>query len=603
MKKIVREWLAALVLLVLVGGGIGLGFYLGGQSEVIDDTIVDEIQLEEENAPTFGVNANLYSTRTENQHGSVMLTPNGKDPVRTIGNITFGNTTQIPTDVFMTPYLERILEDGVSSWGDNIVWDEFQSRYHWYQVGLFTGGEFKGKELIVLNVECEGPCFAPLLYRFALNEMTGELTYFENESNEWEVQELKVLFENRSGTLLPELAMPERIAIPGTDKIFTRDATDLSFWGSYGYFEDYKVLFSDSEVGPLYEIEGSAVGCVYAMAPDGSITRYAYDPEFDGGMNSELNLNTGKIKYLSNYSPRRGGCGITGMCYMVESLDKNELIEVGVTNEGTKMYEVKNPDVNATTTYSKDKDLTSPAGRLAELYRVYGMSQKENAKSFSDFLADYPLLFWQDPLGRWGALVNVDYQPAAECGKPVIYLYPEKTMDVDVRVEVDEFTKTIPEHGVDGWHVRATPTGKIYNYADGKNYPYLFWEGHDKDKVEADSGFMVARDELPRFLRTSLHDLGFTRQEMKDFIEFWEPRMLDNPEPFFFINFMGTREFNTIAPLHITPAPDVLIRVFMYFDPVSVPYAVTGQRLNAVPRHGFTVFEWGGTSSRPWANE
>lgn len=611
MKNLAKEWLAAIVLLILVGGAVMFGFYLGNQNQYSPPTIEEEEDtMDKESDEIVDLDTvsdpQSYGQEVTDSTRGIIFQPNGKDPQKKVGAITFGNTQKLDNEVFMASYKSNILNDGKEMWGDNMKWDDIKNKYQWYQVGTFHGGAFTGYKLLTLNVGCDGPCFAPTLYRFAWKESTGELVYFENESNKWETQELAMLFKNRSSMLIDELHLPERIGIPGVNAVLSRDAEDISFWGESLYLQNYEMVFPDSEVGPLYEIAGvhAKTGCLFAVAPDGSLVRYAYDPEFSGGSNNKLNLNTGATMYLGNYTPRRGGCGITGMCYMIDKVNEGEVYEIGSTGTGLKVYAVKDPDINAVTQYDKIKgDFTTPAGRLADLYRMYSSFQKENAKAFSQFTADYPILYWQDPLGRWASIVNSDYQPPAECGKPVIYLYPEKTMDIDVAVEVDEFTKTIPEHGEDGWHVRSTPNSQIFNYDDGNVYPYLFWEGHDKDKVEASQGFMIARDDVPRFLRNSLRDLGFTRREARDFIEFWQPHMLENSEPYFFVSFVGTRDFNKVAPLHITPAPDTLIRVFMYFDPVSVPYNVTPQVLRATPRHGFTVFEWGGTSSRPWSED
>jgi hypothetical protein len=76
--------------------------------------------------------------------------------------------------------------------------------------------------------------------------------------------------------------------------------------------------------------------------------------------------------------------------------------------------------------------------------------------------------------------------------------------------------------------------------------------------------------------------------------------MLTNNEEYFFVSFVGTRDFNKVAPLKISPAPDTLIRVFMYYMPLNKPLRTEKQDLKTIDRNGFTVVEWGGTSSVPW---
>ena len=75
--------------------------------------------------------------------------------------------------------------------------------------------------------------------------------------------------------------------------------------------------------------------------------------------------------------------------------------------------------------------------------------------------------------------------------KPVIYLYPEQAQEVSVRLDYDgRLTDTIPAYG-DGWKVTAWPDGRLVNHSDGKEYPYLFWEGEDRTAYDMTKGFVV----------------------------------------------------------------------------------------------------------------
>jgi hypothetical protein len=46
-----------------------------------------------------------------------------------------------------------------------------------------------------------------------------------------------------------------------------------------------------------------------------------------------------------------------------------------------------------------------------------------------------PVLYWNDPFGRWLRVVNMKYISQAEKMKPVIYLYPETTTNINVKVK------------------------------------------------------------------------------------------------------------------------------------------------------------------------
>ena len=172
-------------------------------------------------------------------------------------------------------------------------------------------------------------------------------------------------------------------------------------------------------------------------------------------------------------------------------------------------------------------------------------------------------------------------------------------MDVSVKVGIEELTVTIPEYK-NGWKVRANPTGEIYNYDDGKTYPYLFWEGKKNGGIEANAGTVVDKANLEKFLQESLSQLGLNDKESREFKEFWLPKMQAVRQPYLLVSFAGTEEFNKVAPLEIIPKPQTLIRVFMYYTPLNEKIEVPAQKLFSKPRQGFTVVEWGGTSSDGW---
>ena len=66
-------------------------------------------------------------------------------------------------------------------------------------------------------------------------------------------------------------------------------------------------------------------------------------------------------------------------------------------------------------------------------------------------------------------------EPQYEILKPVIYLYPEQTTAVTVRLDYKgKFTCTYPDYPAGGWQVTARPDGTLTNKADGREYSYLF---------------------------------------------------------------------------------------------------------------------------------
>lgn len=183
---------------------------------------------------------------------------------------------------------------------------------------------------------------------------------------------------------------------------------------------------------------------------------------------------------------------------------------------------------------------------------------------------------------------NVDY-----FFKPVIYLYPEKETKATVEVVLHnaQFTCVYPALKDGRWEVTAKPDGTLT--ADGMEYNYLYWEGETTESWEDMSrGFCVAGKDTAAFLEKSLAELGLTRREANELIVYWLPLLQNNPCNLISFQF---ENYNAMAPLRISPAPDTIIRVYLVCKPLQAPIGIEPQKLTAPERRGFTVVEWGGT--------
>ena len=174
--------------------------------------------------------------------------------------------------------------------------------------------------------------------------------------------------------------------------------------------------------------------------------------------------------------------------------------------------------------------------------------------------------------------------------KPVIYLYPEETTQVEVALDYDgQLAHTYPSYG-DGWQVTAQPDGTLTDET-GREYYCLFWEGESRWEYDFSRGFCVAGLDTAAFLEDALAQLGLTDQEAQEFIIYWLPKMEGNR--YNLIAFQG-EAYTGHARLTVTPEPDTLLRVFMAWKPVEAPVDLPAQELTAPERTGFTVVEWGG---------
>ncbi|MCM2281547.1 MAG: hypothetical protein NDI61_06845 [Bdellovibrionaceae bacterium] len=180
--------------------------------------------------------------------------------------------------------------------------------------------------------------------------------------------------------------------------------------------------------------------------------------------------------------------------------------------------------------------------------------------------------------------------------KPVIYLYPEKTMTVTVKLELDgDFTFTYPpvDTKSGGWSVNVDTSGMITDRLTWSKYPYLFWEAKLNQGFDISAeGFVVEQAKLVTFFEEKLTRMGLNPRERADFITYWAPKLQEHP--YLYVRFAGD-EYTSQARLQITPEPESVIRIFAVFYPLSGPIVVRPQELPFGYRRGFTVIEWGGT--------
>ncbi len=185
-----------------------------------------------------------------------------------------------------------------------------------------------------------------------------------------------------------------------------------------------------------------------------------------------------------------------------------------------------------------------------------------------------------------------EYRFLGDFAKPVIYLYPQETTDISVRLDFNgDLTCTYPDYDK-GWNVTAEPDGTLINKDDGREYSYLFWEGEGTAYWDLSKGFVVEGKDTLKFLQDTLWNMGLNYKEMNDFIVYWLPQM--NKNKYNLISFQ-TGAYKKSAKLNITPEPDSILRIFMVYKPLNQPVDIAPQDFKPFTREGFTVIEWGGS--------
>ncbi len=187
-------------------------------------------------------------------------------------------------------------------------------------------------------------------------------------------------------------------------------------------------------------------------------------------------------------------------------------------------------------------------------------------------------------------LTAIQMQPSY---KPIIYLYPEKEMDIEVKLgNIDDVTTIYPKYN-NGWKVKASPDGTLINKDNGRKLYSLYWEGKNYPvKVERE-GFVIKGEDTAKFLEEKLEILGLNEIESEEFIIYWLPKMEHNK--YNYIRFATREKIDKYMPLEINPKPDTVIRILMEFMPLEEKINVKEQHLEKVERRGFTAIEWGGS--------
>jgi hypothetical protein len=178
--------------------------------------------------------------------------------------------------------------------------------------------------------------------------------------------------------------------------------------------------------------------------------------------------------------------------------------------------------------------------------------------------------------------------------KPAINLYPKTITQVHVQVAPQgKLNYTNPTYPANGWDVTAYPDGTVIDH--NKTYPYLYWEAAISDQFisQPKEGYVVPQQELASLFQTVLPKLGLNQREMDQFSSYWTKALPQSN--YYFVGIVPQPQIDTIAPLTITPNPDTIIRVSLYFKALDQKISVTPPKLNsATQRSGFTVSEWGG---------
>lgn len=438
-----------------------------------------------------------------------------------------------------------------------------------------------GSKLIDITVPLDAPTPNPAVVRI-IQSKSGEITPLINQfigiepSDQYSI--FKPEIKSFPQTRYAELTTPDVIKINGAN--YNKGFYTGSFFDAL----ENPVKLTDTEYGQFYSdysrdstVPEISYRVHYLRSADNIITAYdLVDPILDDAKSPDVKWHDSSFNNTYFYASVARGCGHPNGATVIPSNLVSTKVESGIYGGNKKVYRIT--------------DTTNPF--VIYLYNDYKVGREEKTViSLEEFSRQNTHFIYQDDLGDWRAYINSEYGASAECGKPVIYLYPEKDTTVTVKVGAD-ITKSEPAYPVSGWTVLAHKSGQL-DY-QGQSYSSLFWEGmgHGLYPDISGRGFVVAKKDLVPTIISHLSQLGLNQQETTDFLEFWQSKLPTSA--YTRLTWLTTAEMNQLAPLAVSPRPDTAIRVFLDFAPLEKPINLAPQNLSAPARAGFTLVEWGG---------
>lgn len=459
-----------------------------------------------------------------------------------------------------------------------------------YQVAKLSNNE----KLVYARIPYHGPSESGYLLRLVVGT-GGGISLFsqwdENNSQDWFNSDIKPFLQpfQNSALNLPDLFPPATISSP--QALYKRLWPTNKFFSEIEDQNQLKKVF-DSEFGPVYqqnEVTSSFANVLtkkfYLRLKDNLIMPYSLSDSLltdDQSAQVTWIINPHSTTFNQNIVLKCGG--FLGVPFFKNENVPDSKTEIGRTYKGQPVYQI----------FDSNHPIVKAIYALYQTGREYPSAPP--IISLTEFASKPNHFLWQDQQGDWQIFLSTDYSPAAECGKPVIYLYPEKATSVTVKVGAD-MSVSDPPYSQSGWAVLAKPSGELIY--QNQSYPYLFWEGMGQGIYPdyQNRGVVVPQKDLIPTLTSHLKQLGLNQQESSDFMEFWQSKLPSTP--YVRLTWLDTVDMNRLAPLSVSPRPDTAIRIFLEFEGLQTPRPLIPQTLSSPPRHGFTLIEWGGLLIKP----
>jgi hypothetical protein len=173
--------------------------------------------------------------------------------------------------------------------------------------------------------------------------------------------------------------------------------------------------------------------------------------------------------------------------------------------------------------------------------------------------------------------------------KPNIYIYPQKELALKVNITFPKggsVIKSIPTCD-DGWNINVETTGKI-----DKTYDYLFYESKHPDYWQRELGWFVEKDSLLKFFQTNMSQYGFNSKEIKDFNDYWIPRLTEFK--YYLLYPQEKESIDKLVLVNYSVKPDKILRLYYVIKGTNEKQKIEKPEIKEkFIREGFYVTEWG----------
>jgi len=563
-KKTIAIIVISAVAVLLLGAIIGYLVYMfvDNNNETVTNSNVNQ---------NLNANLNLNNNLNANNNLNSNLNANLNS------NANLNTNAPVDEEAFISDFKTMKDADLV----DDDIYEGYIDSVQYYNAGIINEGKYIGDELIIMTMQPDGMYIYPWFFRFI--KSANSYIFLSNHSDDLPLALDDSKFTVDETTQFDFLDYPETIIGENSRQVFKKEPYINALFSEVGLDK----VFTHATYGDVYTtIDDEAAKGIFAKygfyikSPDNTAIVYTIDLDFVDETNvPDISYTSGEKNYTGYTFGEVGGCGLTTFITVINdgSVAMTELEKTGVSSRGDKIYEFKNTNNQFLKDFYDNEYWVIEGEKLA----------------YGEFIEGHPFIFFIDQFDRLVRAQSNTFIPPVECGKPVIYLYPEETTNVSVQVEpAGGMAVSEPAYN-SGWEVVAYPTGEIFDMGSKEFWPYLFWEGRSESLYEQpDRGWVVTQAEVEGLLDEKLAAFGFIGQEIADFKEFWLPRMQD--APYYFVTFVGTQGMDVLAPLTVDPQPDNILRVLMDFSPLDEYQEAQGFEIPEFDRSGFVVTEWGG---------